>query len=440
MPSVNYAVEWPGQQWRPGLCEHHDARHRQRRKRQPLRPAADRRCLSRRAADHDHRRHARHAHSTTSSASKRWPVRKARSTAPARNRERIRIITNKPDPERLCRRLRRRGQYRRSWRQLGYVSNGMVNIPLAENCRVRIVAWDEHDAGYIDNVHGTRTYPTSGRHHQQCFDGEERTTTRSTRSAARAALEIDLDDNWTITPTHHGARQRTATASSPTIRPSAISRSQHYFPEYAHDNWYQAALTVQGKIGNLDLVYSGGYMDRAINTAVGLHGLFLLVRHAVRLWRLYHRQCRQCRSTRRNTSSRSRSSSRRTATSCAFRPRRTSRLRLSAGLFYERQTHDILQDYKINGDFRFDFGSGLAGHDLADRPGARRPRLCGVRRARLRHSARPHGDGRRAVLRSGQFAQGIFRSLRGLQLAYWHIAVRRPAADPTPLYSVPCKT
>ena len=37
----------------------------------------------------------------------------------------------------------------------GGSAEGYVNVPLSDNSAIRIVAWDEHDAGYIDNVAGT---------------------------------------------------------------------------------------------------------------------------------------------------------------------------------------------------------------------------------------------------------------------------------------------
>ena len=40
-----------------------------------------------------------------------------------------------------------------------------------------------------------------------------------------------------------------------------------FAPESNLDEWYQASLTVQGKIGNWDVLYSGGYMGRKIRTA-----------------------------------------------------------------------------------------------------------------------------------------------------------------------------
>ena len=37
---------------------------------------------------------------------------------------------------------------------------------------------------------------------------------------------------------------------------------------YNNDQWVQSALTVQGKIGNWDLVYSGGWFERKVENQV----------------------------------------------------------------------------------------------------------------------------------------------------------------------------
>ena len=73
----------------------------------------------------------------------------------------------------------------------------------------------------------------------------------------RAALRIDLNENWTITPTRHGPVPGQQRRPSPTTRALATSRSRHFRPDYATDKWWQAALTIEGKIGNLDVTYAG---------------------------------------------------------------------------------------------------------------------------------------------------------------------------------------
>ena len=42
----------------------------------------------------------------------------------------------------------------------GHVAEGFVNQPLGDSAALRVVAWKEKEAGFIDNVRGTRTYPS----------------------------------------------------------------------------------------------------------------------------------------------------------------------------------------------------------------------------------------------------------------------------------------
>src|SRR5580693_10021649 len=73
----------------------------------------------------------------------------------------IRIITNKPDPSHFS------AGYDLGVNQVdhggvGYSVEGFVNIPLSPIAAIRLVGWDEHKAGFIDNVPKTYVFPTSG--------------------------------------------------------------------------------------------------------------------------------------------------------------------------------------------------------------------------------------------------------------------------------------
>ena len=46
---------------------------------------------------------------------------------------------------------------------------------------------------------------------------------------------------------------------------SASCRSQRPTPDSADDKWYQAALTIEGKIGNFDVVYTGAHLKRDVD-------------------------------------------------------------------------------------------------------------------------------------------------------------------------------
>ena len=40
----------------------------------------------------------------------------------------------------------------------------------------------------------------------------------------------------------------------------------HVYPDWSEDEWWQAALTVEGKIANLDVTYTGAYLDRQVDS------------------------------------------------------------------------------------------------------------------------------------------------------------------------------
>ena len=47
---------------------------------------------------------------------------------------------------------------------------------------------------------------------------------------------------------------------------------QDYRPDSNDDSWYQTALVVEGKIGNVDALYSGGYFKRQVNNRIDYTG------------------------------------------------------------------------------------------------------------------------------------------------------------------------
>ena len=146
---------------------------------------------------------------------------------------------------------------------IGGSINGYVNVPLTDNAAIRIVGWDEHDAGYIDNVPGTRTFPTSGATvNNSAFVKKDFNTVD--KFGARAALQINLDENWTVTAGLMGENRLSNGffAYDPSVGDLKV---QHFFPEFVHDNWGQASLTIQGKVGDLDLTYAGSHMDRWVH-------------------------------------------------------------------------------------------------------------------------------------------------------------------------------
>ena len=174
----------------------------------------------------------------------------------------IRIITNKPDPSGFSAGYDLEGSSLDG--EMGYVAEGYVNLPVGETAAVRLVGWAKKDAGYISNVRGTRTYPTAEiTIDNPDFAAEDYNDVDT--YGARGALRVDLNDSWTVTPTLMAQRQESNGAFSydPSVGDLSVLR---FRPETAEDTWWQAALTVEGKIANLDLVYAGSYLKRDVDT------------------------------------------------------------------------------------------------------------------------------------------------------------------------------
>lgn len=265
----------------------------------------------------------------------------------------IRIITNKPDP----------GGFEAGYSVegnavdhggLGYVLDGYVNQPIADNMAIRLVAWDEHDAGFIDNVHGTRTYTFD--------DGTSLTIDNANRVKSnyntvdkiggRAALGIDLDDNWTVTPSivaqwekSNGVFGYNKNGDYGYDRALGDLEVIHFLPEYVKDNWYQAALTVQGKVGNLDLLYSGGHMDRRVNSSADYTDYTFWYDQLYPSYVNFYDN----NGNRIDPSQQIIGKDHFTKDSHELRlsNSKDDRLRFVLGAFYERQSHFILQDYLI---------------------------------------------------------------------------------------------
>ncbi|SNS85986.1 TonB-dependent receptor [Sphingopyxis indica] len=194
----------------------------------------------------------------------------------------IKLVTNKPDTS---------GTYGSAGLELnsvahgdiGGVAEGFVNAKISDSAALRLVGWYRHDGGYIDNIAGSRTYPI---YTLQDTDGDGEVDTpvdlpgdEITQNndqyvekdyngvdtyGARLALGIELDDEWILRPTVMGQIQN-ADGSFAQERSSAVTRdlqTVQYNPERSEDKWIQAALTIEGKLGNWDLTVTGGHLRR----------------------------------------------------------------------------------------------------------------------------------------------------------------------------------
>jgi outer membrane receptor protein involved in Fe transport len=145
----------------------------------------------------------------------------------------IRIITNRPDPSKFSAAFDVNVNSV-DHGSVGFGVEGYVNQPITDDIAIRLVGFEEHDAGFIDNVHNVLTYPTSG----IVIDNAKlvKNDFNSVDSyGGRATLEIDLDDNWTITPAVIAQHTQSSGifAYVPALGDLKVG---HFFPEFAHDD------------------------------------------------------------------------------------------------------------------------------------------------------------------------------------------------------------
>ena len=185
----------------------------------------------------------------------------------------IRIITNKPDPTEFSAGYGVEGNIVDE-EDTGYTVEGYVNVPISDNTAIRLVGWSRSDAGWIDNVRGTRTYPGNVSDpdaaitvDNEAFAEDDYNTVDT--YGARAALSIDLSEDWTITP--QAMYQKTESegfgAEDTSDFVDGDNKVTHFQEEFADDEWWQLALTIEGSIGSFDVTYAGAYLDRQVDAS-----------------------------------------------------------------------------------------------------------------------------------------------------------------------------
>ncbi len=185
-----------------------------------------------------------------------------------------------------------------------YLVNGVVNIPIIDGkLAVRVVAYDEHQGGYIDNVPSTFTRSNEdlgnfyfGIHPNGmniCPNGLPAGSvsglctiaglpTANNASIARkdfnpteyaggrieGLYQIDNDWNVLITQSFDSLDADGLSVEYPTGSDFQTLKDLQvtaFTPSFTHDQYENTAWTVNGKVGDFKVVYTGGYTSRQIH-------------------------------------------------------------------------------------------------------------------------------------------------------------------------------
>ncbi len=201
----------------------------------------------------------------------------------------VRYITNKP----------KQGVFeggvsaRHGWTSGGDQSTSTqayLNVPLTEKLAVRGVFYNDNQGGWLDTVAGNFNPNTSELinviNRNQIFaasvapdatlataqndDVVGENTNDAVYSGARFGLAYDINDDWHVLIQH--TTQRLDTEGSfeyaPFLDDTGRESNLRFIPESNNDEWGLTTWTLNGRIGTLDVIYTGGFIDREVDNVI----------------------------------------------------------------------------------------------------------------------------------------------------------------------------
>lgn len=196
----------------------------------------------------------------------------------------LRLITNKPVP----------GQF-----EAGFdgsfgttdggadsgAANAYVNIPLGDQVAARVAVYSDTQGGWVDNV--PATFTPSGmvvdRNNAAGF-GPDLTGADSIQTArndaiaqddwneasyrgARFGLAFDINEDWDVL-LQHTAQTLEVEGSFVVDTSLGYDASARFAPEYNRDDFGLTTWTLNGRMANLEVIYTGGYLDRDVESII----------------------------------------------------------------------------------------------------------------------------------------------------------------------------
>lgn len=162
----------------------------------------------------------------------------------------------------------------------------MINLPLSENVALRMVAYNDSQGGWIDNVQESftpsgdvidrnslgygpyfRDFPLTTKQTAHNNDLVEKDWNDATYTGYRVGLAADINEDWSVLLQH--TSQELDIEGSFLIDPRLGDESSAKFsPERTQDDFGLTTWTLEGRVSNLDVVYTGGYLDRDVDGVI----------------------------------------------------------------------------------------------------------------------------------------------------------------------------
>jgi outer membrane receptor protein involved in Fe transport len=163
----------------------------------------------------------------------------------------------------------------------GEMSNsveGFINIPLIDDkLAARFAIYNAKEGGYIDNIRSTKqislnnptlqAYAAFGIVPERAVVNNnayaEDDFNDATYTGIRSSVKYAINDEWDVLLQH--LHQEIETEGVWDFDPALGDyNSQSFTPDEGDDEFDHTSWTVNGRVGNLDLVYTGSYLDRSV--------------------------------------------------------------------------------------------------------------------------------------------------------------------------------
>jgi len=194
----------------------------------------------------------------------------------------IRYITNKPDPSTFEAGFNASISDTKSG-DMSYTTDAYINFPVIQDkLGIRAVVYNADFGGYIDNVPGTyrldpavnTTLPADADYSNASTDNAllvKENFNGSSYRGARIGAKYWFNDDWNaqLTWMTQELEADGVFDYDPAVGDLQVQR---YFEDSLEDRFEQFAWTVEGRIGALEMVYAGAYLDRQVDQSVDYTG------------------------------------------------------------------------------------------------------------------------------------------------------------------------
>lgn len=161
---------------------------------------------------------------------------------------------------------------------------GYLNIPITDNFATRLAFYNVHQGGYIDNVEGTFTLdpeinPLSTVDLGPDAVYQEATNADMTKDnfndtsyrGFRLSALYEFNPDWSLL-VQNSYQELDADGVFDYDPEVGDLQVQRFFPDWLEDSFNQINWTLDGRLNALQVIYTGGYLDRSIEQSVDYTG------------------------------------------------------------------------------------------------------------------------------------------------------------------------